>query len=42
MMSQVGAIQRAVFGGNKKEVEKEVELFGRMAAERERQLRINV
>ena len=42
MMSQVGAIQRAVFGGNKKEVEKEVELFGRMAAERERQLRMNV
>ncbi len=39
MMNQVGAIQRAVFGGEKKEVEKEVELFSRMAAERERQLR---
>lgn len=41
MINQVGAIQRAVFGGDKQEVEKEVELFARMTAERERQLRLN-
>ena len=40
MLSQIGAIQRVVFAGEKENVEKEVELFLRMTAERERQLRI--
>lgn len=41
MLSQIGAIQRVVFAGDKDSVAKEVELFLRMTAERERQLRIN-
>ncbi len=40
MVSQIGAIQREVFAGDKANIEKEVELFVRMTAERERQLRI--
>lgn len=40
MVSQIGAIQRVVFAGEPENVEKEVELFIRMTAERERQLRV--
>lgn len=39
MMNQIGAIQRAVFSGNKEDVKRETDLFVRMASERERQLR---
>lgn len=42
MLSQIGVIQRVVFAGEKENVQKEVELFMRMAAERERQLRMNL
>lgn len=41
MMNQIGAIQRAVFSEEKESVEKEVQLFVRMAQERERQLRMS-
>ena len=41
MMNQIGAIQRVVFSEETESVEKEVQLFVRMAQERERQLRMS-